>query len=160
MSAKFIKKNLEDNKEYICNICSEKINDDKIVSLKCDPEKHIFCYDCIFDWYNEIKKSKTYQNYTISRMCPICRNDGGFLPLYKDDIPIKDIHAKNCFKIPKPQSIHSLYQNGICGAKLKTKDGYCQSIGKQMYGGFCGKHKQNTVNLIIPENIQNTPITI
>ena len=38
-NAKFINK--EKDVIYTCNICSEVIDDDKIIGLKCDPVKHI-----------------------------------------------------------------------------------------------------------------------
>ena len=73
----------DENKSYICNICSDKITEN-IIALKCEPTKHIFCYDCILEWYSVLKKKKsayTYSNnYSIITMCPVCRNDGGLLP--------------------------------------------------------------------------------
>ena len=206
--AKFIKKKI--GIDYLCNICSENIDDDKIVGLKCNPDKHFFCYDCIFDWYKELnKKKKSYsQNYSILNMCPICRKKGGLLPPYNDNLPIKNINimnykklipkiicntqlkndkfcrylgykicdglCKNHFKIKmlKTSDVVNVdknididintdtnidintdtnigidigkkidKKNCLCGAKLKTKVGLCQTIGKEKYGGFCGKHK-------------------
>ena len=90
--ARFI---VSDNK-YLCNICSDPISKDKIISLKCNPDKHIFCYDCIKEWYCEISNKKKHkhhhENYTIITMCPICRCNGGLLPVYKNDIPIKGVN--------------------------------------------------------------------
>ena len=73
---------------YTCNICCEEFTEKKVI-LACNP-KHIFCYDCILDWYK--KKSgvvgDSYSSYGSSngnggedRTCPICRKDGGFLKI-------------------------------------------------------------------------------
>ena len=78
--------------EYKCNICSEIIENDKIIGLRCNPEKHIFCYDCIFDWYNELKINKKFDYSATLNMCPICRKNGGLLPLYNGSIYITGIH--------------------------------------------------------------------
>ena len=127
-NAKFINK--EKDIIYTCNICSEIIDDNKIIGLKCDPIKHIFCYDCIFSWYKQLNKKKKNSNYTITTMCPICRKNGGHLPII--DIQDKDIN---------PDKL--LYE---CGVKLLTKDGYCTVIGKDIYNGFCGKHFNKLLN--------------
>ena len=37
---------------FTCNICSEVIPEKRVIGLKCNVKKHIFCYDCINDWYN------------------------------------------------------------------------------------------------------------
>lgn len=138
-NAKFIK-NI-DNKEYLCNICSEQIQSDKIISLKCDPKKHIFCYDCIFDWYSQLNKKKNTSNYPALKICPICRKNGGLLPVYANNKLIKNIHIMDNIKnnIPKTEVlINPDKKDGECGAKLKTKGGFCTSVGK--YNGFCKKH--------------------
>jgi len=121
----------------ICNICTEEIDNHKIVKLKCDPLRHIFCIECITDWYKEIKKIIKTGNYYTQRMCPICRNYGGYLPLMDGQLYIKgihkNVHINTCVKIdPNPS---------ICNQKLKTKDGYCILVGKTEFGGKCGKHK-------------------
>ena len=136
--ARFI---VSDNK-YLCNICSDPISKDKIISLKCNPDKHIFCYDCIKEWYCEISNKKKHkhhhENYTIITMCPICRCNGGLLPVYKNDIPIKGVNNMiNIIPINIPSQKVLSHK---CNAKFKTKEGYCQSLGKPMYNGFCGLH--------------------
>lgn len=135
-NATFIVNN-ESDKIYSCGICSDNIENDKIISLGCNPTKHIFCYDCISDWFKQIKNKKyvSSTNYGISNMCPICLTYGGLLPLYKDDFFVKGINY-----ISKPKKI--LPPKVVldpCGAKLKTKDGFCQAIGR--FNGKCGKHK-------------------
>lgn len=127
--------------EYKCNICSEIIENGKIVGLTCDPEKHIFCYDCIFDWYNELKINKKFDYSSTLNMCPICRKNGGLLPIYNNSICITGIHQNiNVKKI------------NICGAKFITKDGFCQFIGKEKYGGFCSKH-------MLTEPVSSQPVS-
>ena len=141
--AKFIKKKI--GIDYLCNICSENIDDDKIIGLKCSPDKHFFCYDCIFDWYKEIKNSiNNHNNYSHKNICPICRKNGGFLPIHSNYTPIKGINIFS--KVNTPKSINIINPDKKpheCGVKLKTKSGYCISTGKFKYGGFCGKHSNN-----------------
>ena len=150
MSAKFVK---NDN-SCLCNICAETIADDNAVGLKCNPTKHIFCYECILDWYKELNKNKNVNNYTIKNMCPICRKNGGLLPVHKKIKSIKGIHDIKEVVIPitsetnitnKTNKLTTVDINPnklphSCGAKLKTKDGYCQAMGKKVHGGFCGRH--------------------
>lgn len=121
-SAIFINK--EKDITYTCNICSDVIDDNKIVGLKCDPTKHIFCYECIFSWYKQLKKKSKNNNYMITTMCPICRKNGGHLPII--EVNNQDINPNKQF-----------YE---CGIKLSSKDGYCTIMGKDIYNGFCGKH--------------------
>lgn len=127
---------------YKCNICSEDIENDQIIGLKCNPLKHIFCYECISEWYISLKGNKNYGNYTINNMCPICRKSGGLLPLHNTPY-IKGIHhynTKNTIKINElPKE---------CGVKLKTKDGCCKSMGKSKYGGFCGIHGKGLLKIV------------
>lgn len=126
-NAIFIKNN---SIKYLCNICSEEIDEDKIIGLKCNPDKHIFCYDCIIDWYKQLKFNKKYNNnYNTVNMCPICRGNGGLIPIYGTDEPIKNIHF-----IPK---IHNTIK---CGIKLLTKNSYCTNTGKSEYNNLCGLH--------------------
>lgn len=135
--AKFIKT----DKQYLCNICSDEIENDKIISLKCDPKKHIFCYDCIFDWYKELNKKNNHSNYPVSNICPICREKGGLLPVYGDDKPIKNINIMNTKKLNTELIINENKYAHECGVKLKSKNGFCHAFGKKIYGGFCGLHK-------------------
>jgi hypothetical protein len=83
-------------------------------------------------------------------MCPICRKNGGLLPLIDGIQSINGIHTcKNnliCTTIK------------LCGAKLKSKDGTCKSYGNSLNGGFCGKHK-HLVNQAIVENSDKLPVS-
>ena len=128
-SAYLINQQNEDGK-FICNICSLEIESNKIIGLKCNYKKHIFCYDCINDWYKEIRfnvKSVMCSNYNIIRMCPICRKNGGYLPHLGGDY-FHDIHCdKN--------------QNRItCGHPLRNKKDYCMSLGNSIYNNKCKRH--------------------
>lgn len=166
--AKFINNN--NGQKYLCNICSDEIPNDKIVGLKCNPKKHIFCYDCINDWYVQLNKKKKNSNYPILNICPICRKKGGLLPVYNDTKPIKNIHILKsvsnkicgvklksndnfCKFIGKFDGYCKKHSNqtiiNTCGVKLKSKEGFCESVGKECYGGFCGKHKLKENILIV-----------
>ena len=134
-NAKFIKNT--DGIEHKCNICSEEIPHDKIISLKCNPKKHIFCYDCIYEWYIQLNKKKNTSNYPILKICPMCRKSGGLLPMYGDIKYIKNIHFVNN-NVKKEIEINPEKKPGECGVKLKTKNGYCTAAGK--YNGFCKTH--------------------
>jgi hypothetical protein len=166
-NAKLIK--VIDNIKYTCNICTDEIYINKIISLKCNPTKHIFCYDCIFDWYNQLKNHPNISNYMMHRMCPICRNDGGYLPLIGNNY-IRGIHSSKV-KVTKDKSCchkldgdilctnkgyakyagfcnsHKIQSNQnkeevlLCGVKLKSKDGYCKIKANKAYGGCCYIHK-------------------
>lgn len=118
MSSSFIN-NIENI--YTCNICSDDIQPNNAISLICNPEKHIFCYECIYDWFDELKKKlkKKNFNYYIQNMCPICLKNGGSLPISN-----------------KIDGISSKY----CGEKLKTKNSFCKFNGKSIYNGLCHIH--------------------
>lgn len=173
MSAIYIK---NVNNECLCNICSEKLEIGNSVGLKCDTIKHIFCYECILDWYKESNKNKNI--HTVKNMCPICRKNGGFLPVHKNFNLIKGIHSykepvvkEHIVKTPidKPKSTKSTKLNIIdinpnklpheCGAKLKTKNEYCKCNAKSIFGGFCGRHANySTVQQPIVNNNPPTDI--
>lgn len=134
-NAKFIKDSI--NIKHKCNICSDEIEPTKVIGLSCNPYKHIFCYDCIYDWYKELKKKKYGGNYNILNMCPICRKNGGLLPLIASKTFIKGLHYISDSK----KSEIDIDDNKICGYKLCSKNGFCQAKGNKLYAGLCGKHK-------------------
>jgi hypothetical protein len=165
INAKYIN-NINDI-EYICNICVDKIENNNIIMLKCN-NKHIFCYDCIYDWYKQILKTDSC-NYTIKTMCPICRKNGGKLPLKDDIIYNKLIHynhplkeyceqiLKNKNKCKNYKITNSKYCNihkncnidkniinninvNICGHILKNGINTCKKKSKD---GYCYLHKAN-----------------
>ena len=162
--AKFIK--VIDNIIYTCNICTEEIANDKIVSLACDPSKHIFCYDCIFDWYSQLKNKPNISNYETFKICPMCRKDGGYLPLYGNKY-IRGIHGTKvnqiivekkcgfkldneiiCDKIGHKNYGGFCYEHKtvelLCNVKLKSKDGFCKNKGNKNYNGCCHLHQKLT----------------
>ena len=121
----------DSSKEYKCNICDDTILNDTIIGLHCDPYKHIFCYQCILDWYTVLKKKTHYANYQMVTMCPICKQNGGKIPICNDVTPIKGIHT---MKPIKPFI--------ICGASLKSNPSKkCSARGNDKYGGKCHYHK-------------------
>ena len=156
--------NIENNENnYICNICNENIENDKIIGLKCNPTKHIFCYDCIFDWYKELKfkKNLTHQGNYENNTCPICREYCGLLPRHPNYSFIPGIHQKSSIKkvkvvIPQKQP----KENCLCNAKLLSKDGFCKSTGKSEFGGFCGRHKNSKKNDNVPSESSTNTLVI
>jgi hypothetical protein len=147
-NAHIIDKN-DSDKEYICNICSDNIVDDTIIGLNCDPDKHIFCYTCILDWYIILKKKHSnYGNYSILTMCPICRKNGGKLPVCNDVTPINNLHY-----IKKNK-----YNGILCGTPLKSNPyKMCCSRGLSKFGGKCGIHK-NMENSVLQNSILQNSI--
>ncbi len=150
----------------MCNICMELIENDKIVRLKCNPDKHFFCKSCIVNWFKEVQKNKCNSNEYKCRMCPMCRGDGGYLKLGENDKFIKGIFEKE--KVKKENNNNE--NIGNCIHKLKG-DKNCSRKGSNKYNGYCGQHyfmlmkkgkinnnsnSQNTTNTI---NTQNTPNT-
>ena len=130
MNAVFINTNKNNEIKYLCNICLNEL-DEKGIGLKCNPTKHTFCYECILDWYSEVKNKKYSGNYTILCMCPICRQDGGKLPLLNEnEEPIKGIHYIKKVVIPKDK----------CGAKLVSKNATCKNNAKKECNGLCALH--------------------
>lgn len=128
-----------DNNKHVCNICSEEIEKDKVIGLKCDPKKHVFCYDCIISWYIQVNSS-SINNYPIKNMCPVCRKNGGLIPVYKDDKPLKNInytssYIKNNLIIMNPDKLPF-----ECGIKFMTSNNFCKLKGNQDFSGFCKKH--------------------
>ena len=146
-NAKFIKNTL--NIKYNCNICSDEIEQNKVIGLSCNPSKHIFCYECINDWYKELKKKKYYGNYNMLNMCPICRKNGGLLPLIEKVPYIKGLH----YIADSKKSEIDIEDDKICGYKLCSKSGFCQAKGNKLYSGLCGIHKNKTGKPVFKQNL-------
>lgn len=114
---------------FLCNICAEDINDlSKKVILKCNPQ-HIFCYDCIYDWYFKNKGNNTSSggNDYKHSTCPICQKDGGFLTLPEGKIGIENVHF--------PKKIQQSYNYKPCSCFDKAMDGNyynCNSSGSNI----------------------------
>ena len=116
---------------YYCNICSEEIKEGEIIGLKCNSKKHIFCYECINDWFNESFSNKMYKYQNIKNMCPMCRRHGGKLPYLNDKYKFNHQIYYN--------SENNLEQN--CGCYIKKSNKICTNIGKKEYNYRCGLHK-------------------
>jgi hypothetical protein len=172
--AKYIIKKDEEN-EYLCNICAEEIENDKIIVLKCN-SKHIFCYDCISDWYKSLVNNKT-GNYFIKTMCPICRKNGGKLPISTlgnkfnkqiyylyNNLNYCEALLKNgidkCTRIKKIGNYCGIHKNycvvispnkdtNLCGVKLKSKNGFCSKSGMPKYNGLCCIHGKQNNNVCV-----------
>ena len=128
--------------EYKCNICSDKINEGEIVALKCNVQKHIFCYDCISDWFDESMNNKIYKYQIIKNMCPICRKNGGKIP-YLDKKKESKMNKNIYYDIKDGININ-------CGHYIKKTNKICYNVGKKEYNYKCGKHKDK--NLCKPCN--------
>ena len=119
--------------DKLCNICHTDLDPlDDLVKLQCG---HTFHYECIYITYkNNIDKSK-YN--TKIRVCPYCRNYGGYLELKQNIIPIKDIHKEYNEFIhyiihDKKDKYISFLDQSKCLAILKT--------GKNQGQQCCLKH--------------------
>ena len=126
-----------------CAICHSELNDnEEIETLKCG---HRFHYDCIFITY-KFNCSK-YRGHKI-RKCPYCRDNGGYLSLKNNLVPIKDIHEEyNIFiKYLQEDNIDEYMKflnKDKCLAILKTgknKNEQCSS--KTLNNNFCKRHKK------------------
>jgi hypothetical protein len=122
------------SEKCVCNICADEITDlSKKVTLECNP-KHIFCYNCIYEWYdtNKDNKPNNYNDYQYKpTSCPLCFKYGGFLPLPKDDINI----------IVGIENIHYSPENYI------KKSSRCDCISKIAFGtkNKCNSYPRKTI---------------
>lgn len=143
---------METKEELLCNICTDPI-EGHVIRLACDPDKHYFCESCITDWYKKLKEVKYKSMYNtaneyIQRMCPVCRRDGGLLPLYKDMIYIPSIHQKKLTKEKKPKKEKKKKEKEeeketkrLCNQTLKS-GGKCKRIGIEKKGWLCFQHSE------------------
>ena len=127
------------NIEKICNICGDTCVNETV--LKCNPN-HVFCYQCIYDWYIVLLKNNYSHEYK-KRMCPICKKDGGYLTYNILYVFNNTIHKKQVI---------------ICNTPLKSnKNKLCNKTGT--YDGKCFLHKNvNTVNSIGINTVNSTGI--
>ena len=130
-----------------CPLCEIELNNDNIIRLSCNPDKHYFCYNCIEEWFNTIKNNKLHIIEYKKRECPICRESTKFLPLLEGKKYIKHIHSPTNNPIHNKKNnelnneLNDNKYNEVCNHLLKTKNAHCKNIGKKEYGGFCGIHK-------------------
>lgn len=135
----------------ICNICTDVINIDDLIVLKCN-NSHVFCYDCIFSWYKLCEKNIGGYHEYIHRMCPICKKDGGLLPLKNDITPIKYIH-----QIPMCKQLGCTYECATdIQLKYKKPDGNCIKHYCELNSLCQFKHKYS--NNICLNNIVNNDL--
>ena len=131
---------------FTCNICIELIEPNKIIGLKCNVKKHIFCFDCINDWYKNILKNvkhNIHSNYNLVRMCPICRKNGGYLPNLNNQY-VKEIHYS--------KKLDNIVQT--CSYKLKNKNNYCMNKGLENCNYLCKKHYKIENKIEIEDEIE------
>ena len=43
-----------------CPLCEIDLNENNIIRLTCNPDKHYFCNECIIDWFSTINKNKNH----------------------------------------------------------------------------------------------------
>ena len=121
----------------ICNICGDTCENETV--LKCNPN-HVFCYQCIYDWYIVLLKTNYSHEYK-KRMCPICKKDGGYLAYNTLYVFNNTIHKKQVI---------------ICNTPLKSnKNKLCSKIGT--YDGKCFLHKNvnSTDSNFVPHKAYN-----
>lgn len=133
---------------YTCNICCEEFTSKKVV-LACNPN-HIFCYDCILDWYkkNVGVVSTSYNGKTEyeDRKCPICRKDGGFLKIPPEVVnqnKLPGIHME------KPIVQKSSYQGKCDCINYNTYDVEFPCSSSAYYSILCfdGEYKSKMINV-------------
>lgn len=137
------------NSYNTCNICADNINNDDIIVLKCNIT-HTFCYDCILSWYKSCEKNiYSYYEY-IHRMCPICKCDGGLLPLKPGIDPIKYIHdipkckMEGCKdEIATKKDLNNHSSDGLCLRHYCLEHKLCQ---------YKMKHSHSSCLLPIQDN--------
>lgn len=136
--------NITENNIFIdkyCNICTENIENDKLVTLTCNPT-HYFCYTCIFDWYNTIKDN--YGNFTFSGIddnkqctCPICKKDGGVIPLLPPHTKnITGIHVKGVIPFGVGEVDDSKCDHKYCNNQYQ----YLSMSKNKLYKKLCSYH--------------------
>ena len=127
--------------ENKCGICYIDIDVDNKITLKC---KHIFCYDCIFDWFKEAVNKYDKYNKISKRECPYCRNISGILPI-KDGYPL--IHNVNTSN----DNIYKCIEYTKKGKKCNNKALY---VKKDNIFTLCYIHNKSTNSSI------NKPVKI
>ncbi len=151
--------------EEICNICMSPV-EGEIVRLQCN-DTHYFCNDCIVDWYKELKSKKYKYMYKKDyefrvRMCPICREDGGLLPLFKQEEYIPSIHHKNLYKkkkVKKGKKKEDVeVKKRLCGFEIGNGRS-CSRLANEKYDWRCFQHgkkeeKKEKVEMDIEDEIE------
>lgn len=126
-----------------CLICFSTIDDDKIV-LECG---HPYHYECIHAAYKHTIESKSLTRKNL-RMCPYCREPGGFLPLKDNMIPERYIHKEWVLFMKlvhdgELEEYKKYMDEKKCMAICTTginKDKQCKNNPKE--NGFCKRHQK------------------
>lgn len=134
--------------EHICNICTDNIDIDDLIILKCN-DLHVFCYDCIYSWFKLCEKNiGSYYEYK-HRMCPICKKDGGLLPNKYNEDPKPNIHDiplckfEGCHQKMTIKEIKTKNDLGLCLKHYCLEKLICQH--KTKYSNIiCGLHATNS----------------
>lgn len=139
------------NEKELCPICLDALDSDDIVTLKCNHKYH---YNCILHTY-KMKISGNKYNSLI-RMCPYCRDYGGYLELCPNIFPLKHIHKEfnkimDCINNNDFDRLEKITENFInknkCYAILKSGDNKGnQCSRKKVDGNYCTIHKKYKLN--------------
>ena len=132
-----------ESEENNCAICHTEIEEnDEVEQLKCGHKYH---YECIFITY---KFNKCKYKGSKLRKCPYCREDGGYLSLKNNIVPVKDIHEEYIkfvqYLVEDNRDEYMKFLNkDKCFAILKTgKNKNDQCSFKPVENNFCKKHKK------------------
>ena len=124
-----------------CPLCEIDLNENNIIRLTCNPDKHYFCNECIIDWFTTIHKNKNHLVQYNKRECPVCREPTKFIPLLEGQVYIRNIHSP--LHLKKNINLEDHQINEFCNHLLKNKNSHCKNKGRTEYGGFCGIHKSS-----------------
>jgi len=136
-----------------CNICTDVIDNTNSIVLECN-QNHYFCYQCIYDWYIICNKKNYDSNYR-SRMCPICKKDGGYLPINDQFQLVDGIHnlPKCTFSNKYIKKCHDgIYMNELCKTHYVHTNAKClHQVYKNGVAEDCGKkiHDQTSTKYFI-----------
>jgi hypothetical protein len=104
--------------EKFCEICSLKLTSD-CVKLHC---KHCFHYNCL-----------VYSLSNSNMCCPYCTKKIDYIPLLKNQIPIKNMHKEYEEYIKKENEQYKTDKTiVILSGKYKEKTGKIKSVSEKM----------------------------
>ena len=135
---------IKQKEEIECAVCHTDIEEgEEMTELICG---HTYHYECILLTYKHRLDTKYYGNQV--RKCPYCRNNGGYLELKKNTIPLKEVHKEYIkfidYLLNDNRDKYIDYLNkDKCLAILKTgKNKGEQCSFKPVNNNFCKRHKK------------------
>ena len=121
-----------ESEENDCAICGEPLSEKYEYQLQCN---HSYHYECIMKSFTTNKYNKT--------QCPLCRKDGGLLPLVNGLTKLHiDIHYTDIYP--------SDYQSTLCNKILISGKRKGQCCNNKCMIGYeqCKRHIQSAKNMI------------